>query len=267
MNTNHEHAFTLVELAIILVILGLLVGGVLVGSTLIRGGELRAVTSEYQRYTTAMTGFKDKYFALPGDMTNATSVWGTDADGCPGTNAAITYSAATCNGDGDGTFDVNASTSNEDFRAWQQLANAGFIEGSYSGVANSVTATHAYAKIGTNVPRSKLSAAGWSIYNLSIIDVTSVIYFESTYNNVFLFGGEVATNMTINPIIKAEDAYNIDTKLDDAKPGSGNVLVLESQSDCHDAGTSNIAELAGTAAYDLDNTNIGCALVFKTNTY
>ena len=71
--TSHISAFSLVELSIVLVILGLLVGGVLSGQSLIRAAELRSVTTEYSRYTTAISSFRDKYFALPGDMSNATS--------------------------------------------------------------------------------------------------------------------------------------------------------------------------------------------------
>jgi len=65
-------AFTLVELSIVLVILGLLVGGTLTGQSLIHAAELRSVVKDYEKYKTAMHVFEDKYFALPGDMTNAT---------------------------------------------------------------------------------------------------------------------------------------------------------------------------------------------------
>jgi len=69
--------FSLVELSIVLVILGLLTGGILGGQALIRAAELRAVTTEYDRWVTATRTFQDKYFALPGDMTNATAFWGS----------------------------------------------------------------------------------------------------------------------------------------------------------------------------------------------
>ena len=67
--------FSLVELSIVLVILGLLVGGVLSGQSLIRAAELRAATQEYQRYYTATQTFRDKYFAIPGDFNNAQAFW------------------------------------------------------------------------------------------------------------------------------------------------------------------------------------------------
>ena len=72
----NKKAFSLVELSIVLVILGLLVGGILSGQSLIRAAQLRSVTADYTRFVTAVNTFRDKYFALPGDMTNAQSVWG-----------------------------------------------------------------------------------------------------------------------------------------------------------------------------------------------
>ena len=66
-----DKGFSLVELSIVLVILGLLIGGILTGQSLIRAAELRSVTTQYQGYVTAVNTFRDKYFALPGDMPNA----------------------------------------------------------------------------------------------------------------------------------------------------------------------------------------------------
>src|ERR1700712_5143764 len=88
---KQQHGFSLVELSIVLVILGLLVGGVLSGQSLIRAAELRSVTTEYQRYTTAVGTFRDKYFALPGDMNNAASFGWKDGAG-----------SSVANGDGNG---------------------------------------------------------------------------------------------------------------------------------------------------------------------
>ncbi len=130
-----EQAFSLVELSIVLVILGLLTGGILAGQSLIRAAELRAVTTEYQRNLTAIQTFRDKYFAIPGDMRNAQSFWGSAAS-CPGTASTTAATGVpTCNGDGNGQVGLNpTATSNEKFRFWQHLANAGLIEGSFNGV-------------------------------------------------------------------------------------------------------------------------------------
>lgn len=70
-----KNAFSLVELSIVLVILGLLTGGILAGQNLIRAAELRSVTTQLQQYQTALQTFRNKYFALPGDMTKATDFW------------------------------------------------------------------------------------------------------------------------------------------------------------------------------------------------
>ncbi|MFZ4541492.1 MAG: type II secretion system protein [Rickettsiales bacterium] len=124
--------FSLVELSIVLVILGLLVGGILSGQSLIRAAELRAVSTEYSRYVTAVQTFRDKYFQLPGDMNSATTFWGTAAVGAA-CATTIGSGTQTCNGNGDGWLDNGYVNSNENFRYWQHLANAGLIEGAYTG--------------------------------------------------------------------------------------------------------------------------------------
>ena len=62
-----QPGFSLVELSIVLVILGLLTGGILAGQSLIRAAELRSISTDYSRYIAAVQAFRDKYFALPGD--------------------------------------------------------------------------------------------------------------------------------------------------------------------------------------------------------
>ncbi len=260
---NRIRAFSLVELSIVLVILGLLTGGILAGQSLIRAAQLRAVSTEYMRYKTAVGSFRDKYFALPGDMANATSFWGT-AGTCPGTSASPSTSAATCNGNGDFTLDPTVSTGNEYYRFWQHLANAGLIEGSYSGVANSTTASAALSLPGTNVPTSKLTGAGWSVYNYGNPGVASTLTFEGNYGNSFSFGATNLSTITDGPILKPEEAWNIDTKMDDGKPGTGGVRTYEAYgSSCSDTAASTTVAIAATSAYLLSNSSLACNLIFN----
>lgn len=84
-----EAGFTLVELAIVLVIIGLIIGGVLVGQDLIRAAELRNVSSDIEKYNAAANTFRNKYNGLPGDLlsnraTNFGMSTGTARDGTAG---------------------------------------------------------------------------------------------------------------------------------------------------------------------------------------
>src|SRR5437660_1073388 len=99
-----RHGFTLLELSIVLVIIGLLIGGIFVGQSLIHNAQLNAVISEFNRYQTAVQSFKQQYNTLPGDMSNATSFWGSAGGTGSDATCAVVVSttAATCNGNGDG---------------------------------------------------------------------------------------------------------------------------------------------------------------------
>jgi prepilin-type N-terminal cleavage/methylation domain-containing protein len=261
-----QRGFSLVELSIVLVILGLLTGGILAGQSLIRASELRAVTTEYQRYITAVGSFRDKYFALPGDFNNAVAFWGASA-ACP--SISSTAAAGVCNGDGSGAIAAAATNSNELFGFWEHLAYAGLIEGTFTGSPNSTTATHEYALPGTNVPRSKISNAGWSAVYLGPVTVTSTTYYEANYGNVFEFGGSQSTALTNAANLKAEEAWNIDTKMDDGKPATGSIVTWESQGSvagstgCGNLAASISASLAASE-YRLDTTSANCSFIFKT---
>ncbi len=248
-----KQAFSLVELSIVLVILGLLTGGILAGQSLIRAAELRSVTTDIQKYSTALMSFRDKYMALPGDMQNAQSFWGV-AHATPATCATTASTTAlTCNGDGNGQL-LFATGANEMFRAWQHMANAGLIEGTYTGTEGTAAAGY-HAIPGVNSPRIKLSNGGVGIFYLgSIISQTN--NFDGNYGNVFVYGATHPSQMPANPLFKPEEAWNIDTKLDDGKPGFGTITTYKHVTTCYD----------DTSNYNYDDTAVRCALIFKSGT-
>ena len=257
--------FSLVELSIVLVILGLLTGGILAGQSLIRAAELRRTATDLARFQTGVYSFQDKYFALPGDMRNATSFWGaqlgTTAEGpdptCASTSIPAT-TAATCNGDGDGLVEGGGTTgipNQEMHRAWQHLANAGLIEGQYAGIGrNALYGTDNFGFMpGWNSPASRISNGKYFIFTrpgnagppheFSTLSRTTHIIFTSGF---------------WDPIVRPEEAWNIDTKLDDGRPGIGRILGNpQGSSVAPNCSTTNVAN---TAEYNLTFQSNGCAI-------
>ena len=250
--------FSLVELSIVLVILGLLVGGVLAGKSLIRAAELRTVTTEYNRHYTGVQSFRDRYFALPGDMTNATAFWGiAGGTGNDGTCRSTYYTGiTTCNGNGDGTL-ANSTGSYESYRFWQHLANAGLIEGSYSGGGAGLYVG------GTDVPISKHSAGAIWVTNYTACPITgNTARFDGNCGNTMF----TAIRDTVTPGwyggLDPSEAWNIDTKSDDGMPGTGRIVApwsgSYSASGVKCTLAANSAEM--TAAYNISVPDKACLL-------
>lgn len=227
MKRSCAEAFTLVELAIVLVIIGLIVGGVLVGQSLIRTAELNAVVKEARQFQTAAHTFREKYGGYPGDLKNATAFWGSR--GGTGSDAACvsvvsTSDTLTCNGDGDGTIAnaISGTPSSEWNRFFQQLGNAGLIEGTYYGYGAAVGTP------GITVPKSRLnSTAQWSIRTLASSSTTQT--FLINYGNAVmrLRSPNISQTVAGGGVISPIDAWQIDVKMDDGMPGTGKVTTVK----------------------------------------
>lgn len=248
-------AFTLVELSIVLVILGLLVGGVLSGQSLIKAAELRSIQTQHTQYITAVNAFKDKYFGLPGDLENATDFWGEQAAGA----ACVTTSspgALTCNGNGNGRID-DAPNSTERFRFWQHLANAGLIEGRYDGITHGV---NEFSATPANVPSGRQNNSLWYANYVGVR--TSLAWmFDGDYGNALQFGAYLPSNDPGGMLLTAEDAWNIDIKMDEGMPARGYVTMhsFPALSAC----TSTADPSVLTATYRLSNPAPACVLFFR----
>jgi prepilin-type N-terminal cleavage/methylation domain-containing protein len=252
--------FSLVELSIVLVILGLLTGGILTGQNLIRAAELRSVTTDYQRFITAIQTFRDKYTALPGDMRNATAFWGDQATGTGAcADAAVTDGTpGTCNGNGNGL--VGGSTSNERYRFWQHLQLAGLIEGTYSGIAGSGGAEHHIP--GVNAPASKLSSVGWASDSASIAYAgDSALWSWSLAEapgHELKVGRTTSSDEPYGRAFTPVEMWNIDKKVDDGLPGRGKMWT-RFWDECTDA-TAHTQK--ATANYLLSESEQQCSIYF-----
>ena len=118
---SHQKGFTLVEIAIVLVIIGLLLGGVLKGQELITQAKIKNVANDLNGMAAAIYGYQDRYKAYPGDDDKASSRWTGAGDGDH-------------NGKVSGAF--NSKTDTDESRLfWNHLRLAGFIGGDTSSLA------------------------------------------------------------------------------------------------------------------------------------
>ena len=257
-NRAMKKGFSLIELSIVLVILGLLVGGILAGRSLIHASELRAVMNESTRYKTALYAFRDKYFALPGDITNATAIWGKDttSSGACASQAGNAATPGTCNGDGDGYIGTGSTSGAEGTRAWQQLALAGLIEGNYTGYYD----TGPKLTRGVNVPISKQGAGGWALLYRSLAGGP----VWGNIGNYLQYGAESAGELWLGAV-SAEDAWNIDTKLDDGQPDYGRLFEGRgSPGVCLNPDSGYWSTAAGGHTYNFTgSTPSGCVMFFR----
>lgn len=256
MSRNRPNAFSLIELSIVIVILGLLIGGVLAGQSLIRAAALRSVGIDYQKFTSAVQQFQNEFAALPGDMANAQSYWGV-AHATPATCVTTQGTGTqTCNGNGDGLIAVSTGSA-ETFRFWQHLVNAGLLVGNYTGVRS---ATNVNSSTAANVPSSKIATGLWSVINWGTFTGNG-LYFNGDYLNSLILGSVTTDNYPASGLLRPDEMYNVDRKMDDGKPGTGSILAIR-YTTC--TTTSDPAAFA-TAEYALSSTNqAACMFVAPT---
>ncbi len=248
MNST-RHAFSLVELSIVLVILGLITGGVLAGQSLIRAAEIRKVVSDIGKYQEAYSNFKTKYQSVPGDMPDATANWGiragTGSDAtCFNTTGSFT---GTCNGNGDNRVDWEVQYF-ERFLFWQHLSLAGLIEDKFTGASEAPLPNT--LKVGTNVPKSTImSGASYGIGYLSGPISGDANNFDGPYNVSALY----------TYYSTPEELWSIDTKIDDGKPATGMIQTYKLSSPwAPNCATTNAN---ATAEYNVTNKTNTCMVI------
>ncbi|MBU1565735.1 MAG: prepilin-type N-terminal cleavage/methylation domain-containing protein [Proteobacteria bacterium] len=124
---NNEKGFTLVEIAIVLVIIGLLLGGVLKGQQLIANAKIKSLVNHANGLAAAVYAYQDRYKALPGDDPRAQTNLPMASGGCQAANLV--------NGNGNGQI-------GEYWAAAEHLACAGLITGTYNGTNQYITSPY-----------------------------------------------------------------------------------------------------------------------------
>ena len=253
MLASVRSAFSLIELSIVIAIIGLLVGGVLAGTSLIDNAKKSRVGMEITEYSSAIQRFKERYGSLPGDMPDATNYWNA-AHGTPATcRTTVTNDDRTCNGDGNGEV-ADSAGSNEPYRAWQQLAASGGVEGQYSGVHGSSSTD---SNPGENVPSGPLSLSGYSLRHAPY-SASSATEWDHDAGLFITFGSAASTGLTDDAILEPQAQESIDEKFDDGMPQSGFLISRKNSANC--ATTTSMS----TARYNVIFDSEACILELVT---
>jgi prepilin-type N-terminal cleavage/methylation domain-containing protein len=264
---SHTHGFTLVELSIVLVIIGLIVGGVVGGQSLVRSAQIQSIIKDFNKYKTAVNAFELQYDALPGDFSEAEDYWGSAGSDC--WNDAGT-GTETCNGDGDGAIDYQkrdialhwSDNSYESWRAWEHLQNAEIINTSLTGIPTNAANANGQNRgneAGVNSPNGAFEHSIFSLFYVS----GSIWHNKNT--NVVAFGstkGSSYEGLWFNPVLTPAEAKKIDTKFDDGMPYSGIVF------DIGNYGSENFTPDCTTgsstsSAYDVSFSTAKCILMME----
>jgi prepilin-type N-terminal cleavage/methylation domain-containing protein len=256
-----QQGFTLVELAIVLVIIGLIISSVLVGQDLIRSAELRATTKQYQEFQVAVNTFINKFGQIPGDIDGSDFGLGGGSTGAAGLgdqNGVITsLNSAT----------VVATHNGEIAGFWAHLTSpiTGYVPGTFDGHEGAAGAT-VNDIIGENLPSMRLGNRGWGVFGASGINyfVTGVI------------GAQADDGYDIADVFVPVDAFNIDDKIDDGIPDSGNIQSRGAATSNPDAAASTAVTADATVcnntvatptAYQFTATDQECSLRFRMVTF
>ena len=244
--TASESGFTLIEMSIALVIIGLLVGAIVVGAQMVGTAAIRAQVSQITNYTTTVNAFKTKYACLPGDC-NKAEAFGLGSSANPGRNGngdeAITYAGGAFVDGFVNRSDVIATYwYPESLNFWYHLQQSGHLEGGYSGWTSGMT-WDGPTQTETTPPAAAGNAARIMVSNFYCANANC----RAARNGFYLFQPGTAHGTTRTGI-KPSVARAIDTKMDDGLPFTGNVGCTNISALAPGTGIA-IASTSGTCGY------------------
>ncbi|MCP4393312.1 MAG: prepilin-type N-terminal cleavage/methylation domain-containing protein [Alphaproteobacteria bacterium] len=197
MTSRNEKGFTLIEMSIVLVLIGLIIGGILKGQEMINSTRLKMTVTQWDGIKAAWNAFEDKYNGIPGDFDRATTlIRGDDM-----------Y-------DGDGNNQIDIATEAPD--AWDQLQASNFMSGvEYDGGGSPV---------GGRV-RAKVRGAEF-ILATDVAGATDGWRNDNLHYMFLVASTSDAAPVAIDGLSAAltgEQAFEIDRKYDDEQPDGGSV--------------------------------------------
>jgi len=223
--------FTLVELSIVLVIIGLLIGGILVAQSMVDSTKVQRFVGEVNQYMTAIHNFKTKYNQLPGDSTRFTNP-----------------------GDNDGRIEYPGSgVAGEWTRAWAHLSESGELQETYTGGTTNLEGSVPESKAFKDVLYTYIYLGNdWGFLKPGQLIVIGK-HINTTWNAL---GG-----------ISPASALSIDTKIDDglADAGSLTTHVLTTSTYQTNCLKNTSGSPYNSGDYAPENVDGNCPLIYNIN--
>lgn len=230
-----QQGFTLVELAIVMIIIGLLIAGVLKGQELIGNAKVTATVAQIKGLDAAISTFRDQYNALPGDMASPE----TRLPNC---------AADPCGQDGNNNARIDTpnlgnvpGAAQEGFVAWTHLSAADLI----TGIDQTAT-----VGFGQGLPKAEIGG-GYFVGFTNDGTAASLVGGNMRAGHYLAITGNVANIAAATGVVTPAQAARIDRKIDDGNPGTGVV---------HPAGDAGCID---GAVYNEDSNTVLCSLYIR----
>lgn len=257
-NIRSEKGFTLVELAVVMIIIGLLIGGVLKGQELIKSAKVTSTISQIKGIDAAVSTFQDIYAGLPGDLPNPD----TRLPGCTGVCVTTSTWASIGNGlvDEATAFDPAATPADgsEAVAFFAQLAAADLISGVTPGDDT----------FGGNYPQAPVGGGFVAQTVANVTDMPGNLSTElapagngAFRAGLYLMHQQAVGSLTNLPVSNPLTMQRIDRKVDDGNPLTGSVYAAETTTGS--CGATITGSTSAANAYNTANSSLVCNAVIR----